>query len=145
MEANHLVLSVPAVPASVTAARHRAAAAMKHWDAALDTELVHVAALVISELVTNAAQHVGAEQVSVAAQLTEDILRIEVCDASPALPRSGLPDVLCEGGRGLFIVAALADRFGTEPTPTGKRCWAEIAILTGSEQEIPVFLPLQRS
>jgi hypothetical protein len=30
------------------------------------------------------------------------------------------------GGRGLAIVAELADRWGTEPTATGKRTWFQV-------------------
>jgi len=119
--------------------------AIAGWGARLDTEVVHTAELVISELVTNAIQHVGIGKISLTVHLIETVLRIEVCDASPVLPLPDLPDERSENGRGLFIVASLADRYGAEPTPMGKRCWAEIALTTNQHQEITVSLPLQRS
>jgi len=78
-------------------------------------------------------------------RLFEAVLRIEVCDISPVLPQLGLPDEQSENGRGLFLVAALADRYGAEPTPTGKRCGADIAQPTSPDQQNTVLLPLQRS
>lgn len=57
-----------------------------------------------------------------------EALLIEVRDASTELPSAGLADLDDEGGRGLFLVAALSIDHGAERTPTGKRCWAEIAV-----------------
>lgn len=145
MDAYQLTLSLPALPASVTAARHQAMNAIAGWDAELDTEVVHTTELVISELVGNAVQHADVDRVSLGVQLAEDILRVEVCDDSSTLPRPALPDARSESGRGLFIVAALANRCGAEPTPTGKRCWAEIALADTPDQGTAVCLPLQRS
>ena len=115
------------------------------WKAELDDELMHTVELVISELVTNAVRHAGTGQVSLSVQLVQAGLRIEVDDSNPVLPQLCLPDEHAENGRGLFLVAVLADRYGADPTPTGKRCWAEIALPTCSGQEIAVSLPLQRS
>ncbi|EST30638.1 ATP-binding protein [Streptomyces roseochromogenus] len=145
MEAHQLTLSLPAQPASVTAARHQAVVAIQNWDEGLGTEVVHTAELVISELVGNAVRHADSGPVSLAVLLIEDVLRVEVCDASPTLPQPALPDAHSESGRGLFLVAALADRYGAEPTPTGKQCWAEITLAGSPDQASAVFLPLQRS
>ncbi|MFJ2722552.1 ATP-binding protein, partial [Streptomyces sp. NPDC087437] len=38
-----------------------------------------------------------------------------------------------EGGRGLLLVAQLADRWGTRHTPTGKTIWAEQTVTPDSE------------
>ncbi|MCX4907463.1 ATP-binding protein [Streptomyces sp. NBC_00878] len=145
MAAHQLTLSVPATPTAVTAARHQAVEAIQRWEAELDNEVVDMAALTISELVTNAVRHAGPGQISMTVRLVEAVLRVEVCDSSPVLPRFGLPDECSENGRGLFLVAALADRYGAEPTPAGKRCWAEIALATTPDREIAISLPLQRS
>ncbi|MFE9122162.1 ATP-binding protein [Streptomyces sp. NPDC007172] len=48
-------------------------------------------ALVTSELLTNAVQHVGGGPISVAALLRDDTVRVEVSDSSPALPTLSLP------------------------------------------------------
>ncbi|MFD8810814.1 ATP-binding protein [Streptomyces sp. NPDC059627] len=145
MEAHRLTLSLPATPPAVTAARHKAVEAIQGWTADLGSEVVHTAELVISELVTNAVRYAGGGHISMTVRLTEAALEVDVCDSNPALPQPGLPDEHSENGRGLFLVAALVDRYGAEPTPTGKRCWAQIARATGPGRRITVPLPLQRS
>jgi serine/threonine-protein kinase RsbW len=145
MAAHQHTLSLPAAPTAVTAARYQAVDAIADWDVELDDDVVHTAELVISELVTNSVRHTATGQVSMEVRIVEAVLRIEVCDSSPVLPEPGLPDGHSENGRGLFLVAALAERYGVEPTPDGKRCWAEIALTTAPDLEIAVSLPLQRS
>lgn len=142
MAAHQLALSVPTTPAAVTAVRHRAMNAITGWETELDDALMHTAELVISELVTNAVRHAGTGQVSLSVQLVQTGLRIEVDDSNPALPQLCLPDEHAENGRGRFLVAVLADRYGADPTPTGKRCWAEITLPTCPGKEIAVSLPL---
>ena len=145
MEAHQLALSLPSTPAAASEARHQAVVAIAGWDTELDAEVVHTAALLVSELVTNAVQYAGTGSASLTVCLDEAVLRVEVCDASPVLPQPALPDVDSEGGRGLFLVAALADRYRAEPTENGKRCWAEIDLITKPSQDMACFLPLQRS
>ncbi|MGW5096588.1 ATP-binding protein [Streptomyces nodosus] len=145
MEAHQLALSLPAMPAAASEARHQAVDAIAGWDAGLGTEVVHTVELLVSELVTNAVQYTGTESVSLVVCLDEAALRIEVCDTSPVLPQPALPDADSEGGRGLFLIAALADRYHAEPTETGKRCWAEIDLTSKPSQEVACSLPLQRS
>ncbi|WP_019075693.1 ATP-binding protein [Streptomyces hokutonensis] len=145
MAAHQLTLSVPTTPTAVTTVRHQAMNAITGWEAELDDELMHTVELLISELVTNAVRHAGPGQISMTVRLVEAVLRVEVSDSSPALPQLGFPDECSENGRGLFLVAALADRYGAEPTPTGKRCWAEIDLSSGSNQKNAISLPLQRS
>ena len=145
MEAHQLTLSVPTTPAAATKVRHEAVDAIAGWNAGLSTEVMHTAELVISELVTNAVQYAGTASVSLSVCLGEVVLRIEVCDGSPVLPQPDLPDADSEGGRGLFLVAALADRYGADPVKGGKRCWAEIDLLVKPHQEMAFAFPLQRS
>ncbi|MGC9382211.1 ATP-binding protein [Streptomyces sp. MH13] len=145
MEAHQFTFSVPATPAAASTARHRAVDAIALWDEGLGTEVVRTAELVISELVTNAVQYAGTRSVSLTVRLDVDVLRIEVCDSSPVLPQPGLPDADSEGGRGLFLVAALSDRYHAEPMENGKRCWAEIDLIARPNQGIAHPLPLQRS
>ncbi|MFI9286514.1 ATP-binding protein [Streptomyces werraensis] len=143
--AHQFALSVTATPAAVAAARHRAVDAIKGWDAALSTEVVHAAELVISELVTNAVRHSTAGPVCLSVRPDGQSLRIEVCDDCTELPRPGLPDPCSESGRGLFLVTALADRYGVEPTAVGKCSWAEIALPTRPDGPIVSPLVAQRS
>ncbi|RAY15333.1 hypothetical protein DPM19_11545 [Actinomadura craniellae] len=56
-----------------------------------------------------------------------DRLRVEVRDGSPVLPPGRVVgDAYGESGRGLFIVAHLADGHGVHRIPTGKSVWFEL-------------------
>lgn len=93
-----------------------------HWgeDALLDD-----AALVATELVTNAVMH-GQSGVTVQLSVTAESVRISVADTSPAMPAMGCPSDRGASGRGLNIVSGLASAWGTEATVSGKRVWAEL-------------------
>lgn len=88
---------------------------------------------VVAELAANAALHGRVQGRDFLLALTLDeaagTLRIAVSDTRgecrPAVPsRRGPHD---ESGRGLLLIDALADRWGTEPRPpSGKTVWAEI-------------------
>jgi hypothetical protein len=61
--------------------------------------------------------------------ILDDTLSYEVSDGSsttPQLRRAGRYD---EGGRGLLLVASLAERWGSRPTRTGKTIWARQPLL----------------
>ncbi|WP_030682353.1 ATP-binding protein [Streptomyces sp. NRRL B-1347] len=128
MAAPRIALSVRVTAGSVTTARHRVVRVIHGWEPKLEPDVVHTAELVLSELLTNAVRHTGTARVSVSARLLETALHIEVHDSSRALPRPSTPSTTSEDGRGLLLVAALAARFGAEPTLTGKRVWAEVAL-----------------
>jgi anti-sigma regulatory factor (Ser/Thr protein kinase) len=86
-----------------------------------------VAQLLVSELVTNAVRHAGGDGVLVRATLQADLLRVEVHDSSPSVPGPVSPaPESAEGGRGLLLVDALADRWGVEQVTAGKRTWFEL-------------------
>ncbi|GHB06246.1 MULTISPECIES: ATP-binding protein [Streptomyces] len=144
MPEHQLTLSLPATPAAARLARHRAVEVIAGWNAGLHAEVVQTAELVISELVSDAVQYAGAERVLLAVSLDDVVLRIEVRDSSPVLPTPALPCPDSESGRGLFLVAALADRYDAEPTEAGKRCWAEIDLSSTSHRDVGCSLPLQR-
>jgi serine/threonine-protein kinase RsbW len=143
MEAHQIHFPVHGTAAAASTARQRLANGIRAWDASLGQELLETAELVAAELLANAVQHAGHGLISAGARLNDELLLIEVTDASPNVPQAALPDAETEGGRGLFLVAALADRHGVEPLPSGKRCWAEFKV-TGPDQPLR-SLPLQRS
>ncbi|BDM67191.1 hypothetical protein HEK616_06780 [Streptomyces nigrescens] len=128
MEAQQFTLSVPGTPAGAAAARRKLVSELEGWGVGPASDVLDRAQLLVSELITNAVQHVGVGPVSVTARLASSALRIEVDDTSAVLPQPVVLDEEAEGGRGLVLVAALADRHGAEPTPSGKRCWAEISL-----------------
>ncbi|BBA96418.1 putative regulatory protein [Actinacidiphila reveromycinica] len=84
-----------------------------------DPDTADAVLLTVSELVTNAHRHARS-----AAQLVltwdHECLHVTVHDDSPHLPepRPASEDAL--GGRGMFLVDALADTWDTRPCPRGK-------------------------
>ena len=91
--------------------------------------MLDVALLVVSELVTNAVVN-ARSQVTVRLRLRPDRLLIEVEDEDsrlPVLQRHNDWDAL--GGRGLMLVDALSDRWGSQPCPFGKVVWAELPLV----------------
>ncbi|RPK62657.1 Serine-protein kinase RsbW [Streptomyces sp. ADI96-02] len=126
MEPHCFSFPVPSTAYAVSVARHQVVAGVHGWGFPAEGDMVETLALVASELLTNAVQHASQGPISVTVRLTDDRVRIEVCDASSVRPKAGLPGPDDEHGRGLFIVAALTLGHGVETTGSGKRCWAEI-------------------
>lgn len=96
------------------------------------------ASQIVAELAANAAFHgrVRGRDFRLAMKLHGDGgLRIEVTDArGDRLPRIADPVAAdAESGRGLLLVAALADRWGVNEAPAhGKTVWAELAPRRGA-------------
>jgi anti-sigma regulatory factor (Ser/Thr protein kinase) len=95
---------------------------------AADTELL------TSELVTNAVKAtVGQQQAAIRLRLSSDSARVMVevwdADPQPPIPRALAENGQDEGGRGLFLVAALSSRCDWYRTrePPGKVVWCELA------------------
>ncbi|MFB6848619.1 SpoIIE family protein phosphatase [Streptomyces sp. NPDC056373] len=107
-------------PALVSRARVAVTEQLSAWG--LD-ELAFTTELVVSELVTNAIRHAsGPVQLRI---LRDRTLICEVSDGSSTSPRLQRARTEDEGGRGLFLVARLTDRWGTRYTPHGKIIWTE--------------------
>jgi anti-sigma regulatory factor (Ser/Thr protein kinase) len=81
--------------------------------------------LLVSEVVTNAVRY--AERPVTLRLLRTEVLRCEVGDDSPQLPRQRRARDTDEGGRGLFLVNRLARRWGATRLSTGKVVWFEVA------------------
>jgi anti-sigma regulatory factor (Ser/Thr protein kinase) len=83
------------------------------------------AALVVTELVSNAVLH-GGEQVQLRLVQRGHVVRIAVSDSLPVADFPFTDRLLSdEHGRGLMVVRALSVRFGTLPTPSGgKVVWS---------------------
>ncbi|MDX3065423.1 MULTISPECIES: ATP-binding SpoIIE family protein phosphatase [Streptomyces] len=103
-------------------ARRLARRALSRWG--LD-DLADEVELLVSEVVTNAVRY--AERPVTLRLLRTDILRCEVGDDSPQLPRQRRARDTDEGGRGLFLVNRLARRWGATRLSTGKVVWFEMA------------------
>lgn len=85
------------------------------------------AQLVASELVTNAVLH-GVGDVTLRLRHIDSTVVIDVSDHGTAIPRvfTAGPDEECH--RGLAIVEAVAEGWGTRPLIDGKVVWAEIKV-----------------
>ncbi|MEZ0093510.1 SpoIIE family protein phosphatase [Streptacidiphilus sp. EB129] len=83
--------------------------------------------LMVSELVTNAV-HFASRPITLRL-LRTDVLRCEVGDDSPKVPRMGQAQPGDEGGRGLFLVSRLATNWGSTMLSTGKVVWFEQKLL----------------
>ncbi|MET7433335.1 SpoIIE family protein phosphatase [Streptomyces flaveolus] len=116
-------LELPPDPAMVAHARTDTERQLTDWGL---SDLSFNAALVVSELVTNSIRYATGP---VMLRLIRDrCLLCEVSDnahTAPHLRRARRDD---EGGRGLFLVAQMSQRWGTRYTASGKTIWAELAI-----------------
>lgn len=121
---------LPAVRASARAARDTVRHRLRAWQVTGDT--CSDAVLLVSELTTNAVLHTDSEQVLCGLTLTggEQRLRIELHDEgrTPIRPPEHQADSCDEGGRGLFLVQELADRWGSTHSTRaeGTVVWAEL-------------------
>ncbi|WP_432153248.1 SpoIIE family protein phosphatase [Streptomyces tricolor] len=114
---------VPRDPAAVSGMRGAVSAKLAEWGLA---ELGFGMELVLSELITNAIRY-GSDPIHV--RLIHDrTLICEVADGSSTSPHLRYAATTDEGGRGLFLVSQLAERWGTRYTPHGKVIWAELAL-----------------
>ncbi len=113
---------------SVSLSRHRAARMVLQWG---HPSMAGDVALLVSELATNALLHgaIRGRLFRVHLTLTEFVLRVAVSDPRgerlPCLRQLDGDDCY---GRGLLIVAQLADRWGVEPRTVGKSVFAEISV-----------------
>jgi serine phosphatase RsbU (regulator of sigma subunit) len=112
--------SVASDPAAVAGVRREVSRKLTDWG--LD-ELAFATELILSELLTNAIRY-ATEPIQVRL-LLDRVLICEVWDASSTAPHLRYAASTDEGGRGLFMVAQLAARWGTRYTRAGKVIWAE--------------------
>ncbi|CAM5673204.1 MULTISPECIES: SpoIIE family protein phosphatase [Streptomyces] len=108
-------------PSVVSLARRYTTGQLSVWgldEAAFTTELM------VSELVTNAIRY-GRPPLRLRLIHQGRTLISEVYDASDTAPHMRRARIFDEGGRGLLLVAQLADRWGTRHDRIGKTVWAE--------------------
>jgi anti-sigma regulatory factor (Ser/Thr protein kinase) len=115
----------PADGRSVQAARDFVTAVLREWPT--PRALVHDVVLLVSELVTNAVIH-GRPPIELRLRTSDGQVVLEVRDHATYLPRRLRPTPEDEHGRGLQLVALIADRWGTRPTPDGKSVWCVLSI-----------------
>ncbi|WP_333492289.1 ATP-binding protein [Streptomyces camelliae] len=123
---NFTVLLSP-TPRGARLARLLATEQLRDWGLPLDS-----AAHIVAELAANAVTHgrVPGRDFRLTLYVVGDTLRIEVTDTRGDLPpRAQRTSPDDEYGRGLILVAALADRWGVADGPTPRKTvWAEITV-----------------
>lgn len=114
---------VPRDPAAVAVMREAVSGTLDDWGL---SECAFSVELVLSELITNAIRH-GSDPIRV--RLIRDrSLICEVADGSSTSPHLRYAATTDEGGRGLFLVSQIAERWGTRYTAQGKVIWAELVL-----------------
>ncbi|MFG5723096.1 SpoIIE family protein phosphatase [Streptomyces murinus] len=114
---------VPADPSAVAGLRRAVTERLEEWGLG---EQAFGMELVLSELVTNAIRY-GSEPIRL--RLIRDrALICEVADGSNTSPHLRYAATTDEGGRGLFLVQQMTERWGTRYSPQGKVIWAEMAL-----------------
>ncbi|WP_419723984.1 ATP-binding protein [Streptomyces pratensis] len=139
---------MPRSPEGAPEARHRVQEVMRAWGEPADR--VDAAALIVTELVTNAVQHTSTRRIRCRVLRSGDGVRVCVWNRgrgripAPASPEAsaGLArtpatqsdardcgeslDCLAEDGRGLLLVDALAARWGSRAAVAGRLVWADL-------------------
>jgi PAS domain S-box-containing protein len=126
LPSDHVVnWQLSADPSVVAEARANTTRTLRAWQM---EDLVDTTELLVSELVTNAIRY-GGDPVALRLIRHRGLI-CEVADGSSTSPRLRHARTTDEGGRGLFLVAQLARRWGTRYSASGKVIWAEQS-LTG--------------
>jgi anti-sigma regulatory factor (Ser/Thr protein kinase) len=124
------VMLLPHAPASVVTARWQISAHLR--EAGVVRPAIGDAAVVVSELLTNAIMHarpLPGARVLVAWALREGSLELAVSDGgSMTLPRAAQPSLSSIGGRGLAIVEQLSCRWGALASDFGLTVWAVLPV-----------------
>ncbi|MFE5113875.1 SpoIIE family protein phosphatase [Streptomyces sp. NPDC056663] len=111
---------IPADPAAVCKARAWATRQLTTWGL---EDLHFTTELIVSELVTNAIRY--GRQPAELRLIRHDVLVCEVTDSSGTQPRLRRAATTDEGGRGLFLVAQLGQRWGCRHGQNHKTIWSE--------------------
>ncbi|MFE8993318.1 ATP-binding protein [Streptomyces collinus] len=123
----NISLLLSPTPRGARLARLLATEQLRSWGLPLDP-----AEQIVAELATNAATHgrVPGRDFRLTLYVVGGTLRIEVTDTrGDRLPRLTRPAPDATTGRGLLVVAALADRWGVAPGPQPRKTvWAEVDV-----------------
>lgn len=116
-----LTRALPADPEAAPIARAAARRQLETWG--MDEETAFTTELIVSELVGNAVRY-GTPPLRLRLIL-ERMLTCEVSDTATSAPQVKHARTIDETGRGLFIIASVADQWGTRYQAQGKTVWAE--------------------
>src|ERR1035438_5418682 len=119
-------ISLIAGPAAAAQARRHVRAIIQAWDVPVDA---YTAALLTSELVTNAILHASDEReiIDLVISWGGGLLRVEVHDGSRSAPARVHPLPYAEAGRGLLLLDSLSTSWGYRETAGGKAVYFTLA------------------
>jgi anti-sigma regulatory factor (Ser/Thr protein kinase) len=128
-----LRIRLPAHPASAGAARQHVKAVIHARNLDIDD---YVAALLASELVTNALMHGLREDGTIQLVITtaESWMRVTVHDCSPSVPVLMHTPLDAEDGRGLTLLDNLAASWGFQRSASGKAVYFTLKAEGGEER-----------
>jgi anti-sigma regulatory factor (Ser/Thr protein kinase) len=122
----HALVRLPAHRSSPGAARAIVYALAHSWGFAPRAD---DARLLVSELVTNAVQHAaGTDAVELHVMRREECMRIALVDGSVTRPTIRGLDPNVPAGRGMVLVDAIADGWGTDDHAGGKSVWVDLKL-----------------
>jgi serine phosphatase RsbU (regulator of sigma subunit)/anti-sigma regulatory factor (Ser/Thr protein kinase) len=110
---------------AVHQARSFTRATLGEWS--LPESLLRDAILLVSEMVTNAIVH-GRAPIQLRLRQAREHLLVEVDDTATAVPRKLRPTSSDIHGRGLQLIAMMADEWGTRPIHDGKSVWCALEL-----------------
>lgn len=115
--------ALPIAPISAATARAYTREALAHWQLA---DLTDDIVLIVDELVTNAVRH-ASRPITLSLDLRDETVHVEVIDDSPAMPNAKSLSRTRMSGRGLAIIDAISDDWGTHRLSAGgKSVWADV-------------------
>jgi anti-sigma regulatory factor (Ser/Thr protein kinase) len=125
-EGNVVDVKLPSEPESAALARATVVETLGAWGLEGPgpgrTSTSDVAALLVSEVVTNAVRY-SSGPIELLLRRSPSAIWFEIGDEDSRLPRLRHARSDDEGGRGLALVQALASAWGTREVPTGKVVW----------------------
>jgi anti-sigma regulatory factor (Ser/Thr protein kinase) len=124
-------LELPPEAPSAALARNFVTTMLALWDCDDPDELT---VLLTSEIVTNAVRY-AQRPIRVDIAVDENRVLIAATDDDPRPPQLMTAPPEASGGRGLFLVDALASRWGVDPHPPGKTVWFELLLDRASRSE----------
>jgi anti-sigma regulatory factor (Ser/Thr protein kinase) len=119
--ATHEVTQLESTTAAPSKARHQLRAVVEDR---VSQDVMEIAELLVSELVTNAVTH-GSGPVVLSIDCTDTLLTVTVSDESPEHPKLQPERLMAVDGRGVRMIEALAGAWGVRPrrAGVGKEVW----------------------
>ncbi|WP_329600188.1 ATP-binding protein [Streptomyces pseudovenezuelae] len=124
---------LPGLEESAEIARQLVRTTLNAWET---EHLKDSGVLLVTELVANAVQHTNSRYIKVVVSRSNPrFVRIGVVDNARMLPEMTKPGAdLLTSGRGLLLVDALCERWGTDMYRLGKQVWGELLVSPPHQQ-----------